>query len=84
MKIKPFGNQILIAPVKDTIALITPDAVLLNYGKVLDVGKDVKEIKIGDKICFTIWGLNHVEIGEEKHYLVPEDPQFILGTLYEE
>lgn len=80
-KVIPFGNQILVKPIKEESILLTNDEMLLNYGDVVDIGDEVSKVKVGDKICFTIWGLNHVEIEDEKHYFVPEDKQFILGFL---
>jgi len=29
-------------------------------GKVLEIGKDVKEVKVGDTIYFLRWGIKHV------------------------
>lgn len=84
MKVKPLFNQILVNPVQESTTLLTPEAVFLNYGEVTAIGEDVTRVKVGDKICFTIWGLNHVEIEGVKHYLVPEDRQFLLGTLVNE
>jgi co-chaperonin GroES (HSP10) len=78
---KPFGNQILIQPDKKEQVLVSDQGTLCEYGEVLAIGEDVKRIKVGDKIIFTIWGVNAVEIGNEKYHFIPEDNNFILGTL---
>lgn len=78
MKIKPFGNNILVKPhEQDTI--LKAEGGLCEYGEVVDVGNDVKEIKVGDIIGFTVWGVNRLTIENEKHYFIPEDSRFILG-----
>ena len=78
---KPFGNNILINP-KDKGKIIGETATKYLYGEVLDVGEDVKHIKKGDTIGFTLWGLTElVEADGTKHYFIIEDPQFILGVV---
>lgn len=78
--IKPLFNQILVSPEKDNVAL-AQEASFLNYGIVEDIGEDVKVIKKGDKIAFTIWGLNHISINEKTYYFLPENPDFLLGII---
>lgn len=77
-KIKPFGKNILIEPYTKQQILSTGS--LCEYGTVLAIGSDVKEVKVGDKIGFTIWGLNALEVEDRKYYFVPEDTRFVLGT----
>ncbi len=82
--IKPFGNQILIEPVQETQTLVSEEPSLSCYGTVLDVGDDVKKVKVGDKVAFLLWGVNHVDIESKKYYFVPELSEFILGTISNE
>lgn len=79
--IKPFGNQILVEPVEQKQVLVSQQKSLCEYGKVLAVGSDVKHVKVGDTIGFTVWGLNSLEVEGKKHYFVQEDSQFLLGTI---
>lgn len=79
--IKPFGNQILVEPVEQKQVLVSRQKSLCEYGKVLAVGSDVKHVKVGDTIGFTVWGLNSLEVEGKKHYFVQEDSQFLLGTI---
>lgn len=80
-QIKPFGNQILIQPMQKKSVIVSQSKNFCDYGTVIAVGDDVKVIKVDDIIGYTVWGLNHLEIDGIKHYFVPEDPRFILGTI---
>jgi co-chaperonin GroES (HSP10) len=79
--IKPFGNNILVRPLERKQTLVADEAVLCSYGDVLAIGKEVKEIKVGDIIGFTVFGLNSLEIDNEKHFFIPETAEFLLGTI---
>lgn len=79
--IKPFGKNILIKPVKKEQVVMSENSPLCEYGEVIAIGSEVEKIKVGETIGFLIWGVNTLEIGEDKHYFVPEDSKFILGTL---
>ncbi len=78
--IKPFGKQILIDPFKQK-TLLTGDNNLVDYGRVVAIGNKVEEIKVGDVVGFLVWGLNHIDIDDKRHYLVYEDDKFLLGTI---
>lgn len=78
-KIKPFGNQILVKPREKKQVL--GQKPLCEYGDVLDIGDLVQHIKVGDVIGYTIWGVNSLEINGNKHYFIPEDSRFVLGTI---
>lgn len=79
--IKPFGNNILVKPVVKKQILVNAQTSLCEYGDVVAVGEDVKYIKVGDRIGYTIWGVNKLEIENDSHYFIPEDPRFVLGTI---
>ena len=80
MKIsEPFGKNILIEPMIESEVAVSETPSLCAYGKVIMVGDDVKYVKEGNIIAFTVWGLNDVTIEGTKHYLVPEDDKFIMG-----
>lgn len=81
--IKPFGKQILIEPQKQK-TLLTGDPTLTEYGRVVAIGDKVEEIKVGDVVGFLVWGLNHLDINDTRHYLVYEDDKFLLGTIIDE
>ena len=84
MIIKPLFNQILIKPIEQKTLILAEKKTLCEYGEVLAIGDEVKQIKVGDKIGFLIWGLNALDIGGVMHYFVREDGDFILGTVHED
>jgi co-chaperonin GroES (HSP10) len=81
MEIKPFGNQILIEPIEKEQVLVQQKATLCEYGKVLAIGDDVQNVKVGDVIAFLVWGVNFLEIDDKIYHFVAEDPRFILGKI---
>lgn len=81
--IKPFGSQILVKPVEQKTLILSEKKTLCEYGEVLAVGKEVKEIKVGDRIGYVLWGLNFLDIDGVKHYFVREDEDYILGIIDE-
>lgn len=81
--IKPFGRNILVEPIQEKQTLVSETPSLAQYGIVIEIGKDVINIKKGDKIGFLLWGVNHLEIEGKKYYFVPEQDEFILGTIDE-
>lgn len=80
-KIEPLFNHILIKPAEKKHLLVSQQKNFCDYGTVIAVGPDVKTIKVDDIIGYTVWGLNHIELNGTKHFLVPEDPRFILGRI---
>lgn len=81
--IRPLFNQILVQPREKKQVIGGADSFLM-YGDVIATGDDCKVIEVGDTICYTLWGLNHIEIDEKKYYFVPELPEFLLGVLEKE
>jgi co-chaperonin GroES (HSP10) len=79
--IKPFGDNILVKPVEKKSILMSDMNSLCEYGEVIAIGDEVKHIKVGDMIGYTIWGVNKLQIDEQTHYFIPEDSRFILGTI---
>lgn len=57
---------------------------LCEYGDVIEVGKDVTSVKVGDCIGYTVFGINKLEIDNDIHYFVPETDEFLLGTIMAE
>ncbi len=76
-----FGNNIRVIP-KSKNKIIGDTAKFFLYGEVVSVGEDVKKIKVGDEIAYTLFGINEVLLESgEKHYLIQESPDFILEVL---
>lgn len=83
MEIKPFGKNILVSPIAKKQVLVNENKSLCEYGLVSAVGSNVKNVSVGDKIGFTIWGLNKLAVEGTDYYFVPEDDRFILGVIKE-
>lgn len=83
MKIKPYGKNILVKPIEQEQVLVSQKKTLCEYGEVLDIGESVSTVKVGDKIGFTLWGLNILDVDNVKYYFIPEDDDFILGKIDE-
>lgn len=81
MEIKPFGRNILVEPVQKKQILVSDSKGLCEYGKVVAIGGDVKEIKIGDTVGFLVWGVNSLVVENDTYYFVPESDEFLLGVL---
>lgn len=86
MNIEPFGNQILIEPIKKEQILVSDVGTLCEYGNVIAIGDQVEKIKVGDVIGYTVWGVNSLVIDDgsangKKYYFIPEDQRFVLGKL---
>ena len=81
MQIKPFGDQILIKPIVKKQILVGEAAPMCEYGTVIAIGSQVEHVKVGDTLGFTVWGINSLQIDNEKYYFIQEDPKFILGKI---
>lgn len=81
--ITPFGRNILVQPTEIKTVLSTKNVSKCDYGKVIAIGKDVKEVKVGDIVGFVNHGLLSLEVDKTKLYFIPEVDDFILGTFNE-
>lgn len=77
----PFGDQILVKPIEKKTVLVSDEGMLSEYGEVVAVGDDVKKIKIGDKIGFSVFGIEKLMIEEQKYYFIRESPEFLLCVI---
>lgn len=83
MTIKPFGDRILVKPIVRQQVLVSDDGNLNEYGEVIAIGDNVEIIKVGDKIGFSVFGIEKLVIEDEKFYFIQESPEFLLGTITE-
>jgi co-chaperonin GroES (HSP10) len=83
MNIVPFGDQILVRPVARKQVLVADTGTLSEYGEVVAVGEDVKKIKVGDKIGFSVFGIENLDIEGEKHFFIRESPEFLLCVIHD-
>lgn len=81
LKFKAYGRNIIVEP-ENKKKVIGDTAMYHLFGKVLSVGDEVKKIKVGDIIGFTMWGVNElVEANGKKHFFVQDNEDFILGII---
>lgn len=78
---KPFSKNILFAP-QSKEKIIGDTSKFFLYGKVLAVGDNVENVKVGDVICYTQWALNKIVMADKsEHFFCKEDDEFILAIL---
>lgn len=71
--LKPYFNLMVVEPIEKNDVLIRDEERKYNlFGKVLAIGPKVEEVKVGDYIGFSVWGLTHLDINEKRYYFVPE------------
>lgn len=79
--IKPFRRWLLIKPVEKETVLVADEGTLNEYGEVIAIGDQVTQIKVGDKVGFSVFGVEKLIIDDQKHYFVKEDDEFLLGII---
>jgi co-chaperonin GroES (HSP10) len=78
--LKPFGRRIHVRPEKAESVIKSQDASLVERATVVSIGPDVKVLKPGDRVLFTSFGVDSVDLDGERHYFLMEDDSFILAT----
>lgn len=76
---RPFGTRIQVKPETKESVIRTPDSNLVERATVIAVGDKVQTIKEGDKLLFTSFGVDSVDVDGERHYFLLEDDAFILA-----
>ncbi len=85
MEFKPLADRILVKPLeseeKTKGGIVLPETAQEKpqEGEVLAVGKDVKEVKKGDKVLFTKYSPTEIKIDDEELYVLKEED--ILGII---
>jgi chaperonin GroES len=79
MALQPLADRIVAKPVEpektSPAGILLPDQAKekTNVAQVLAVGKEVKEVKIGDKIVHTEYGPNRFKEGSDELLIVKEE-----------
>lgn len=79
MKLQPLADRIVARALesehKSPAGIIIPDTAKEKpqMGEVLAVGKDVKEVKVGDHIVHTKYGPNEIKVDGEELLLIKEE-----------
>lgn len=82
--IVPYSDYMLIEPVEKTQVLVSDTGSLQTFGKVVAIGKEVSETKVGDHVAFELWDLKDFSINDKKNYFVKESEVICKLTLQEE
>jgi len=82
MTFVPHHKKIEIRPFKNETVIAAADQKFQEMGEVVAVGRDVEFVKVGDILVFTAHGVWETpEIDGEKHYVVTEHDEYILGKV---
>ncbi len=79
MQLHPLADRIVARPVeaetKTAAGILLPDQAKdkTQVAEVVAVGKDVKEVKVGDRIVHTEYGPNRFKQGSEEYLIVKEE-----------
>lgn len=79
MKLQPLGDRLVAKPIEAEtktaagILLADQSKDKTQAAEVLAVGKDVKEVKVGDKIVHSEYGPNHFKQGSEDYLILKEE-----------
>lgn len=79
-KFIPYYDKIQVKPFTQDSIILSQEETLIEAGEVVAIGSQVGFVKVGDIIYFDAWGCSKTpEIDGERHYVVPEKSQLILG-----
>lgn len=70
-------------PEKQDTVIQTADTNLVERAEVIGIGEDVTTVSIGDRLLFTSFGVDSVDVNGERHYFLLEDDAFILAKYVE-
>ncbi len=84
MKIIPFGDQILVKPIEKRDGPLGEEGNLSEYGEIVAVGSGVATVKVGDRVGFSVFGVEKLMIDEQKYYFIRENAEFLLCTIENE
>ena len=79
MKLKPLQDRVVVSyseeAEKTAGGIYVPDTAKEKpqQGKVEAVGKDVKELKVGDTVLFDRYGGSKVKVGDDEQLVIKEE-----------
>lgn len=71
-EIIPYGEYLYVEPVEKGQVLVSERATLQTYGKVLEIGDEVKRTGVGDVVAFELWDLCNFSLDGKEKYFVKE------------
>lgn len=82
--LKPYGKRIHVRPEKAATLIQSTDTSLVERAEVIAVGPLVETIKPGDRLLFTSFGVDSIDIDGERNYFLLDDDAFILARYVDE
>lgn len=83
MEFEPLFDNVLIELEEEETTLQTTDPLFTENGKVIAIGSDVKNIKVGDTIGIFKFGVKTAVRNGKKYHTIRELPAFIQGRYNE-
>ncbi len=87
MNINPLGDRVVLQQIESEettkSGIILPDSAKEKpeQGKVVAVGSDVKEVKVGDTVLYSKYGPTEVKVDDQDYMIVKEED--VLATIKE-
>lgn len=84
MKLQPLADRIVAKPVepetKSPAGILLPDNAKdkTQMGEVVAVGKDVKEVKVGDRVIHSEYGPSRIKLNGEELLLIKEEDVYAV------
>lgn len=82
---KVIRNKILIEPIPksekafgDFVVPENKDQVALDRGIVIDIGKKIKDVKIGDSIIFSAFARSEFDFKGKKYFVILEEDIIVI------
>ena len=79
MKLQPLADRLVVknveAEAKSAAGILLPDSAKEKpqAGKVLAVGKDVEEVKVGDQVLYSKYGPSEVKVDDQELLILKEE-----------
>lgn len=77
--LKPYGRRIHVRPEAAKTLIQSNEANLIEKAVVIAVGTSVFNIRVGDIVLFTSFGVDSIDIDGERNYFLLDDDAFILA-----
>ncbi len=87
MNINPLGDRVVLQQIEleetTKSGIILPDSAKEKpeQGKVVAIGSDVKEVKVGDTVLYSKYGPTEVKVDDQDYMIVKEED--VLATIKE-
>lgn len=83
MTIKPLGGKVQIEFEKPSVGGLDLSAkeTAQEVGKVIAIGENVKNLKVGDRIMYKGWGVDVITYNDEKYYFIDSTSEGVCAII---